>query len=62
MHLSRKNGRGEPRKFPHLRVKGIPENGLTKEFRFSRQAVYYAFRRLEQKGLLRKIEGEQKLT
>lgn len=56
--LNRNGGKGEPRRFPRHWINTTPENGLPAEFRFTRQAVYYGFKRLERKGLIRRVEGK----
>jgi len=56
--LNQNGGKGEPRRFPRHWINTTPENGLPAEFRFTRQAVYYGFKRLERKGLIRRVEGK----
>lgn len=56
--LDRKRGKGEPRKFSRLWINGTPENELPAKFTFTRQAVYHGFSRLEEKGLLRRVDGK----
>ena len=58
LELNRNGGKGEPRRFPRHWINTTSENGLPAEFRFTRQAVYYGFKRLERRGLIRQVEGK----
>jgi predicted RNA-binding Zn-ribbon protein involved in translation (DUF1610 family) len=56
--LHRRSGKGRPYDFPILWINVTTESELPPEFRFTRRAVYYGFRRLERKGLIRRVEGK----
>jgi len=44
--------RGKPGGFPHHWTNGTPNNGLPKKLTFTRQGIYYGFKRLEKNRLI----------